>query len=163
MRVWGLGFAFRVQGLGVGVYAVSVLWQNDWYSQKPWFCAHTHSRFQQSPLTNEIPLLVVTLALTDSGSQQSRVHTRHQSFSNYAFTHEITRSAITLSPGFLLWNYARRFQAKREHLEMFQGLEPGIQGQNLASTVLYVPHSLDSKAENVQHAAAEGGNGYHQP
>ena len=37
-----------------------------------------------------------------------------------------------------------RFQAKRKRLEKFQGLLPERQGQNLAMTVLYVPHSLDN-------------------
>ena len=33
------------------------------------------------------------------------------------------------------------FRAKREHLDMFQGLLPESHGQNLALTVLYVPES----------------------
>ena len=33
---------------------------------------------------------------------------------------------------------------KRQHLNRFDGLGPESQGQNLALTVLYVPHSLDS-------------------
>ena len=33
--------------------------------------------------------------------------------------------------------------AKREHLESFYRLSPGSQGQNMALTVAYVPHSLD--------------------
>ena len=37
-----------------------------------------------------------------------------------------------------------RFRAKMEQLEGFEGLLPGSQGQNLASTVLCVPSSLDS-------------------
>jgi len=36
------------------------------------------------------------------------------------------------------------FQAKREQLKKLYGLLPESQGQNLALTVLYVPHSLDS-------------------
>jgi hypothetical protein len=38
---------------------------------------------------------------------------------------------------------ASRFQAKREQLKWFQVLLPENQGQNLALTVLLVPHSLD--------------------
>ena len=37
-----------------------------------------------------------------------------------------------------------RFRAKREQLEMFQGLMPESKGQNLALTVLFVLYSLDS-------------------
>jgi hypothetical protein len=35
-------------------------------------------------------------------------------------------------------------ERKREQLKIFQGLLPQSHGQNLAWTVLYVPHSLDS-------------------
>ena len=38
---------------------------------------------------------------------------------------------------------ARRIRTKREQLEIFQVLEPVRQVQNLALTVLYVPHVLD--------------------
>ena len=36
-----------------------------------------------------------------------------------------------------------RFQAKSEQLKRFEGYSLERQGQNLASTVLYVPHSPD--------------------
>ena len=45
-----------------------------------------------------------------------------------------------------------RFQAQRKRLETLSGLLSGSQGQNLALSVLYVPHSLDSGwpcAENL--------------
>ena len=37
-----------------------------------------------------------------------------------------------------------RFRAKRVHFNIFDGPRPGSQDQNLALTVAYVPHSLDS-------------------
>ena len=40
-------------------------------------------------------------------------------------------------------NLIPRFRAKRERLERFHGLLPESQGQNLASTVSYMPLSLD--------------------
>ena len=44
-----------------------------------------------------------------------------------------------------------RFRAKSEHLKSFKGLSPESQGQNLASTVLYVPHSRDSGLTRTSH------------
>jgi len=41
-------------------------------------------------------------------------------------------------------NCCYRFRAKREQLEIFEGLLPERRGPNLALTVLYVPDSLDS-------------------
>ena len=38
-------------------------------------------------------------------------------------------------------------RAEKQHLETFQAMLPGIQGHNLAMTVLHVPHSLDSGPE----------------
>ena len=39
---------------------------------------------------------------------------------------------------------AHRFRAKREQLEILEGISPESRGQDLALTVLYVPSSLDS-------------------
>ena len=72
------------------MYAVSVLWQNDCHSQKPWFCAHsllsvtlshTTSGFQQSRFSHDIRLLAVTLSHTTLCFQQLRLHTRNHAFS----------------------------------------------------------------------------------
>ena len=49
------------------------------------------------------------------------------------------------------------FRAKRQHLKMFQCLFPQSQGQNLALTVLYVPHSLDSGSRAKPTASALAG------
>ena len=38
----------------------------------------------------------------------------------------------------------KRFRAKREQNKTFQGILPVSEGHNLASTVFYVPYSLDS-------------------
>jgi len=42
-----------------------------------------------------------------------------------------------------------RFPAKREELEMFEGLVSESQDQNLALTVLYVPSLLESASSSV--------------
>ena len=49
-----------------------------------------------------------------------------------------------------------RSRARREQLKRFLGLLPESQGQNLAVTVLYVPHSLDSgRGETVEFRTSE--------
>ena len=45
-----------------------------------------------------------------------------------------------------------RFRAKREHLQTVQGLLSESQSQNLALTVLHVPHSLDGGRANNEFA-----------
>jgi hypothetical protein len=44
-----------------------------------------------------------------------------------------------------LVSYRQSVRAKREQLEIFQGLSPGSHGRNLALTVLYVPYSAHSE------------------
>lgn len=47
------------------------------------------------------------------------------------------------------------FPAKREQLEMFQGLVPESRGQNLVLTVLHVPYSLDVGQKKKRRPARE--------
>ena len=49
--------------------------------------------------------------------------------------------------------FRARFQAKREQLKMSEGLLPGSQCLNLASTVLFVPCSLRSGKRSITDAA----------
>jgi len=50
-----------------------------------------------------------------------------------------------------------RFREKREHLKTYQGLLPESQRQNLALTVLYVSHPLDSGPAPWVHTSHSGG------
>jgi len=49
-----------------------------------------------------------------------------------------------LGPGYLQERFHYRCPAQRQKLRRVHGLSPESRGQNLALTVLYVPHSLDS-------------------
>jgi len=48
-----------------------------------------------------------------------------------------------------------RFRSNREHLNIFEGLSPESQGQNLTLTVLYFPYSFDS-GRGGAHSGSDG-------